>query len=149
MALLRWDPMSDFVSLRDAMNRLLEESLLPTWAAGRRAEETPQYLRLPLDVYTTDNDIVVVAPVPGVDPDDVEITLEGDTLTIKGEIKPPLENVNYLMQERAYGPFMRTLLLNIPVDTEKAEAKFENGLLTLTLPKAEEIKPKVIKVKRA
>ncbi len=149
MALLRWDPMSDFVSLRDAMNRLLEESLLPTWAAGRRAEETPQYLRLPLDVYTTDNDIVVVAPVPGVDPDEVEITLEGDTLTIKGEIKPPLENVNYLMQERAYGPFMRTLLLNIPVDTEKAEAKFENGLLTLTLPKAEEIKPKVIKVKRA
>lgn len=149
MALLRWDPMSDFVSLRDAMNRLLEESLLPTWAAGRRAEETPQYLRLPLDVYTTDNDIVVVAPVPGVNPDDVEITLEGDTLTIKGEIKPPLENVDYLMQERAYGPFMRTLLLNIPVDTEKAEAKFENGLLTLTLPKAEEIKPKVIKVKRA
>ncbi len=149
MALLRWDPMSDFVSLRDAMNRLLEESLLPTWVAGRRAEETPQYLRLPLDVYTTDNEIVVVAPVPGVNPDDVEITLEGDTLTIKGEIKPPLENVDYLMQERAYGPFMRTLLLNIPVDIDKAEAKFENGLLTLTLPKAEEIKPKVIKVKRA
>ncbi len=148
MGLLRWDPMGEFVSLRDAMNRLLEESLLPTWAAGRR-EETPQYLRLPVDVYATENDIVIVAPVPGADPEDVEITLEGDTLTIKGEIKPPLENVNYLMQERAYGPFMRTLLLNIPVDTEKAEAKFENGLLTLTLPKAEEIKPKVIKVKRA
>jgi HSP20 family protein len=77
----------------------------------------------------------------------VEITLEGDTLTIKGEIKPPLENVDYIFQERAYGPFSRTLTLNVPVDAEKAEATFENGILTLTIPKAESVKPKTIKVK--
>jgi len=72
---------------------------------------------------------------------------EGDTLTIRGELRPPLDNVEYLFQERSHGAFARTLMLNVPVAAEKAEAVFENGVLTLTLPKAEEVKPKVIKVK--
>ena len=70
-----------------------------------------------------------------------------DTLTIRGEFKPPMENVDYLMNERPYGTFVRNLTINIPIQADKAEAKFENGLLTLVLPKAEEVRPKVIKVK--
>ena len=82
--------------------------------------------------------------MPGVKPEKVEITLEGDTLTIKGERPAPMENVDYVLQERAFGKFQRTLNINIPVDANKAEAKFENGLLTLTVPKAEAVKPKTI-----
>ncbi len=104
-------------------------------------------MRLPLDAYSTDNELVIVADVPGANPEDVEITIEGDTLTIKGEIKPPLENVDYLFRERVYGPFNRSLVLNIPVQADKAEASFDNGVLTLTIPKAETAKPKTIKVK--
>ena len=73
--------------------------------------------------------------------------LEGDILTIRGELRAPLENVGYLFQEGAYGPFSRTLTLNVPVEADQAEAMFENGVLTLTLPKAAETKPKIIKVK--
>lgn len=134
----------ELVSLRDMMSRLLEESLVPGWAWGPRTEE--RTWRLPLDVYTTDDEIVILASVPGLKPEDVEITLEGDTLTIKGEFKSPLENVNYLLQERGYGVFVRTLTLNIPVEADKATARFENGLLTLVLPKAQAVRPKLIKV---
>lgn len=137
--------MEDLVSLRNAMNRLMEESLVPGWVA--RGERTQRVLRLPIDAYTTDEELVITASVPGLDAEDVEITLEGDDLTIRGEIRAPLENVDYLIQERPYGPFSRTLTINIPIDAEKAEAKFEDGVLTLILPKAEEVKPKVIKVK--
>jgi len=116
-------------------------------AAAERGSE--RVIKLPIDAYATENELVIVAPAPGVAPDTVEITIEGDTLTIKGEIKPPLENVNYIYRERAFGPFMRTLTLNVPVQADKAEATFEHGLLTLTIPKAEAVKPKAIKVKAA
>jgi HSP20 family protein len=101
-----------------------------------------------LDVYTTPEEIVIVSSLPGLTPDEVDITIDSDRLTIRGELRPPLENVDYLFQERAYGPFSRALTLNVPVNTEQAEAMFENGVLTLTLPKAEESKPKTIEVKR-
>lgn len=141
--LTRWDPFRDIISLREAMDRLFED----TWMPARRREETrDRYFRLPLDAYVTPNEIVIVANMPGLKPEDVEITIEGDTLTIKGERPGPLENVDYVLQERAYGKFQRTLNINIPVDADKAEAKFENGLLTLTIPKAESVKPKTIQV---
>ena len=87
-----------------------------------------------------------MANMPGVKPENVEITIEGDTLTIKGERPTPIENVDYVLQERTYGKFQRTLNINIPVDANKAEAKFEDGLLTLVVPKAEAVKPKTIQV---
>jgi HSP20 family protein len=139
--LTRWDPMSDFVSLRQAMDSLLQDSFVrPIW---REAERT---VRPPLDVYSTDNAIVILAALPGVKPEDVDVTVEGDTVTIRGEFKPPIENVDYAVQERAYGPFRRVVTLNVPVQADKAEASFKDGVLTLTLPKAEELKPRVIKV---
>ena len=145
--LVRWEPFRDLISLREAMDQLFEESMVRPrtrgWVAGTRDEQ----LGLPLDVYTTSEEIVITASLPGLTPDEVDIALEGDTLTIRGELRPPLENVDYLFQERAYGSFSRTLTLNVPVQAESAEAVFENGVLTLTLPKAEETKPKIIKVK--
>jgi len=139
----RWDPFREAVTLREAMDRLFEDTWVP---ARRRAQEREQLYRLPLDAYVTPEEIVVVANVPGVKPEQVEITLEGDTLTIKTDRPAPLGNVNYVLQERPYGHFYRTLNINIPVDADKAEAKFEDGLLTLTIPKAEAAKPKTIQV---
>ena len=145
MSVIRWEPFRDLMTLREAMDRLFEDSFVRTGARWVSSGEAR--CELPLDVYTTDEELVITAAVPGMDPEDVEITIEGDTLTIKGELKGPLDNVDYLIQERPYGKFSRTLRLNIPVQADKAEATFEKGILTLVLPKQEEIKPKTIEVK--
>jgi HSP20 family protein len=137
---VRWSPRRELVSLREAMDRLLEESLAEKHVSGRSEA------RLLIDVYTTASEIVVTAAVPGVSQDDVEVTLEGDTLTIRAELPAPLENVEYIFQERPYGRFSRALTLNVPIDTDNIEATFNNGLLTLTLPKATPIEPRTIKV---
>ena len=94
----------------------------------------------------TADEIVIVANVPGVKPEDVEITIEGDSLTIKGQRLPLAKDVNYVLQERGFGPFQRTLNINVPVDANRAEAHYENGVLTLRIPKAESMKPKTIQV---
>ena len=138
----RWDPRAGLVTMQETMDRFFDEPWTPR-RTGWRERMAP----LPLDVYSTDNELVIKASVSGVDPEDVEITIEGDRLTIKGEICAPLENVEYHIQERRYGRFGRTLTLNMPVETEHAEATFQNGELTLIIPKAEEVRPKVIKVK--
>jgi len=139
----RWDPFREAVSLREAMDRLFEDSFTP---ARRQENGNERMWRLPLDAYVTTDEIIVLANMPGVKPEDVEITIEGDTLTIRGERPRPLENVDYVMQERQFGKFQRTLNINIPVDANRAEARYENGLLTLVIPKAEAAKPRVIQV---
>jgi HSP20 family protein len=139
-----WDPITDLVTMQQAMDRLVEDSWQrrnPDWRREQRVAA------LPLDVYSTADELVIQASVPGLTPDDVEITIEGETLTIKGETPAPLDNVEYHIQERHYGPFSRTLTLNVPIQADQAEAVFDKGLLTLTIPKAQEVRPKVIKVK--
>ncbi len=104
-------------------------------------------LRLPLDVYTIDGEIVVKASLPGLGPDDVEIVVEKDVLTIQGTLQGKREDVRYLLQERPFGcVFGRALRLNVPVDVDAAEATFEDGVLTLVLPKTEKVRFKTIKV---
>jgi HSP20 family protein len=146
MSIVRWEPFSDLMSLREAMDRLFEESvvrpgsrLLTPFGAGELA----------VDMYETDNEVVVTASLPGVKPEDVEVTITGDTLSIKGETKSEtkVEKANYLRQERRFGAFARTIALAAAVQADKAEAKFKDGVLTLSIPKAEEAKPKTIKVK--
>jgi len=139
----RWDPFRETVTLREAMDRLFEDTWVPS---RRRVADRERAHRLPLDAYVTPDEIVIVANMPGIEPENVEITLEGDTLTIKGERPAPMENVDYVLQERPYGMFQRTLNINIPVDSGRAEAKYENGMLILTVPKAEASKPKTIQV---
>jgi HSP20 family protein len=145
MSIVRWDPFKDLMTLREAMDRLFEESFVRTPSRWSPAAEGG--CELAMDVYTTDEELVITAGVPGMAPEDVDITIEGDTLTIKGEIKAPLDNVNYVIQERPYGKFQRTLRLNIPVQADKAEATFDRGILTLVVPKQEEIKPRAIQIK--
>lgn len=144
----RWEPMRDFVTLGDAMNRLFEENLVqPSWTAlARRPGENGGAWRLPVDAYSTPEEIIISAAVPGINPENVEITFEGDTLTIKGAFPSALENVEYLMRERRQGSFVRTITFNVPVNADAIEATFEHGVLTIVTPKVEEIKPKTIKV---
>jgi HSP20 family protein len=143
--LVRWNTARDAVSLREAMDRLFEESFLRPDLFG--SGESPASA-LPLDMYETENDVVVKASVPGVKPEDIQVTVTGDLLTIKGEFKTEekTEKRNFLRQERRYGSFCRQLGLPSGVDSGKAEASFENGILTLTLPKVEAVKPKTVKV---
>lgn len=142
MSISRWEPFKEMMTLRQAMDRLFEDSFVRPW---RGVEGASTYL--PLDIYTTNDAVIIRAAVPGVSPDDVEVTVEGSTVTIRGETKTPQVEGNFLLQERRYGPFARAIDLAMPVQADKAEAKFENGVLVLSIPKAEEIKPKVIKVK--
>lgn len=145
MTMMRWEPFRDMVSLRNAMDRLFEESFVRpprVWPELERGE-------LALDVYQTDNDIIVKAPLPGVKPDEVDISITGDTLTIKGEHKEEREakQEDYFRKESQHGVFSRSINIPVQVNADKAEAVFENGVLTLTLPKAEDVKPRQIKVK--
>ena len=143
--LVRWSPARDTVSLREAMDRLFEESFLrpDLFGGGETAASA-----LPLDMYETENDVVVKASVPGVKPEDIQVTVTGDLLTIKGEFKSEEKTGkrNVLRQERRYGSFCRQLGLPSGVDSNKAAASFENGVLTLTLPKVEAVKPKTVRV---
>ena len=145
MTMMRWEPFRNMTSLRNAMDRLLEDSVVRPghlWPELERGEPA-------LDVYQTDSDVVVTAALPGVKPEEVEIAITGETLTIKGEHTEEREvkEENYLHRERRHGVFSRSILIPLQVTADKAEAVFENGVLTLTLPKAEEVKPKQIKVK--
>ena len=138
----RWEPFRDLMTLREAMDRLFEDSFVrpgPRWSEEGTCT-------LPVDAYTTADDVVIIAAVPGVDPNDIEVTIDGDTLTIRGEFKGPLENVDYVVRERSCGKFSRTLRLNVPVEAGKAGATFDKGVMTLTIPKSEEVKPRTIKV---
>ncbi len=139
----RWNPVREMISLREAMDRLFEDSVLRSWSDQ---DSGARIARLPIDAYNTDNEIVVKAAVPGIKPEEVEITYEGDTLTIKGEVPAEPENVNMLFAERFHGRFARTIQMNVAIEADKIEATFENGVLTLVLPKAEEVRPHVIKV---
>lgn len=144
MAIDQWDPFRDAVSLRDAMNALFQDSFVrPGQASGQGA-----LTALPLDVCETEHEFVVKAALPGVKPDDVQITVHGDTLTIRGESKAEEEKKgeHWHLRERRYGTFQRSLTLATPVNSEKAHADFDLGVLTLTLPKAESARPRQIKI---
>ena len=145
MALTRWDPYSDLMTFRDMMDELFERSLV---FPGRVLGRERQALTFPLDVIERDNDVIVKASLPGVKPEDVEINVVGNTVTIRGEAKSEekVERGNYVMQERRYGMASRTITLPTPVSADKAQARFENGVLTLTLPKSEEARPKRIPI---
>jgi len=138
--IVRYEPFTNFFKVRNTLDRMYEESFGPT--RDNAAEE----FRLPVDAYVTENEIVVQAGLPGVAPEAVTISVEGDSLTISAELPAKLENETYSLAERAHGKFSRKLLLNVAVEPDKAEAHFDNGLLTLRLPKAETVKPKQIKV---
>ncbi len=154
MSMIRWDPFNEVAEMRRAMGRFAWEPWLfseEPWLFPLHRHHALVQEFTPLNAYQTDEDLVVKVALPGVEAEDVEISITGDSLNIKGEIKAEqeVEREDYFCQECHYGTFSRTLLLPIPVKAEKAEATFERGILTITIPKSEEIKPKTIKVKAA
>ena len=142
----RFDPLSDVVSLRQAVDRLFEDSWVSplTWRTVTGGTVNP-----PVDMHETADEIVLTASLPGLKAEDVDITMTGQTLTIKGEFKADekVERDQYLYRERRYGTFSRTLQLPVRVEGDKAEATFTNGVLTLHIPKAAEVKPRQIQIK--
>jgi HSP20 family protein len=143
MVLKRWDPFREVITLREAMDRLFEESFVRPTMAPRGVGST-----LAVDVWETSDAFVVSASVPGLKPEDLNIYVVGNTVTLSGEIEEEAkEEGSYIHRERRLGPFTRTLTLSTPLNPDKAEAIIENGVLTLTLPKAEAAKPKAIEVK--
>jgi HSP20 family protein len=144
--LRRSDPIRDLVSLREAMNQLFEDSIVRPRGAALAPRATGA---LAIDMYETDEAVVVKSAIPGVDPADIDISIHGDTLTIKGETKreEEVEEENFFCREHYYGAFSRSLTIPVSVEAGGAEAEFEDGVLTLTLPKVEELKPKAIQVK--
>ena len=146
MSIERWHPLTDLMTLRQAMDRLLEDSFV---RPSRALETFGQATAPALDVYQTPGEIVAKGTLPGVKPEDVNIDITGDTLTVKGDSKAEQEikREDCLYQERRYGAFSRTVVLPVGLKSDKAEATMEDGVLNLTIPKTEEVKPKAIKVK--
>jgi HSP20 family protein len=146
MDIVRWEPFNELMSLREAMNRLFEDSFV---RLGRLAPALEYTRGVPIDMYQTENEVVVKAAMPGTKPEGVDISILGDVLTIKGESKCESEakEESYCRKEVRYDSFAREIVLPTAVQADKAEASFENGILPLTIPKAEEARPKQIKVK--
>jgi HSP20 family protein len=143
----RYDPLGEMVSLRSAMDRLFEDSFVSplTWRTIGAGSEA---VNPAIDVHETADELVVSAALPGMKADDVEITITGQTLTLRGEFKADdeVKREQYLYRERRYGSFSRTLQLPVRVQGDHATATFADGVLTLTIPKAEEVKPRQIRI---
>jgi HSP20 family protein len=143
-SITRWEPMREMVTLREAIGRLFDDSMIRPAGWLGSALEGPA-----IDVYQTKDDVIVKAAVPGLRPEDIDISVTGDMLTIKGEFKQEekVEKEQYIYQERRFGQFCRQMSLPAYVKADKASAEYEQGVLTLKLPKVEEAKPKGIKIK--
>lgn len=141
----RWDPFREMMSLSDRMNRLFQENNFPT-ARGEEALGTS--FMPPVDVYEDEHGITLKMEVPGIDEKDIDIRLENNTLSIRGERKFEKEEKeeNFQRIERRYGTFTRTFTLPATVDTENVQADYDRGVLSIRLSKRAEARPKQIKV---
>jgi HSP20 family protein len=139
----RWDPFRELSTLQDRMNRLFQESMGP----HEQGLATPGFTP-PVDIYEDEHNINIRVEVPGIEQKDIDVQVENNTLTIRGERKfeKDQKEENFHRIERRYGSFMRSFTLPNTVDTEKVSANYENGVLEITLPKRAEAKPKQIKV---
>ena len=146
MTIERWASFPEMISLRDAVNSLLQDSFVPP--NGARPGRGATTLTLPLDITEAEDDFVVMASMPGIKPEDVQATVLGDTFTIRGESRADEGQAghNWLVRERRAGSFQRSVSLGTPIDAGKASAQFEHGVLTLTLPKSEQARPKQITI---
>jgi HSP20 family protein len=163
MTMQRWDPFTDMFSLRQAIDRLLEDAII--WPGRTGSDRSHSGFGFPLDLVEHDNELVVQAALPGVRPEDVNLQVQGNTLTIDAELRqespqspgqPHPGNGHqgqqqgpqprYHYQERRYGRSFRHITLPVPVDSNKTEARFDNGVLTVTLPKAAEARSRRIPI---
>ena len=148
--LVRWNPVREAAELMNEFDRALEYPLLrQRWGMPLRTNEIVGSWNLALDVAEKGDVFTVKASLPGISPDDLNVTLEDNVLTIQGEVKEDetIEESNYHIRERRTGSFSRSVRFPVPVEGDKVEAEYENGVLTLSIPKAEAVKPKRIAVK--
>lgn len=167
MSITRWDPLREMLTLREAMQNLFEDSVVAPRSLGAGMAGN-----LALDVHETQDAFVVTTALPGVKPEDVDISVLGDTVRIQAELKETQPQTSgqsdqkgqnaqasqngqsgpqgrWIARERRYGAFQRLFTLPSAVKADQAQASFEHGVLTLTLPKVEEAKPRAIKIKTA
>ena len=142
-SLVRLDPFRDLWTFRSAMDRLFDETI------GQAGSALGAFGPPAIDLYQTPDDVVIKASLPGVSAKDLNISVTGDILSLRGEAQEETETegAQYHIKERRYGSFTRSIALPAAVVADKADAQFENGILTLRLPKAEVVKPKTITVK--
>jgi HSP20 family protein len=142
--LTRWEPFREMRQMHDMLDRIMDKTFLDAPFFGAFDQGV-----VPVDVYQTDDDVVVKATAPGMKAEDIHITITGDTLNIRGEVSEEREEegVQFHIRERRASSFSRSIALPTMVDADKAKAEFEDGILTLTLPKVEDVKPKTIAVK--
>ena len=142
--LTRWEPVREMMTLREAMDRLFDDAFTRPINLRDGGWSAPA-----VDMYQTDEEVVVKAALPGFKADEVQINVTGDVLTLRGERKHEEENKDkaWHIREQRWSSFERSLALPTVVRADQANADFENGILTVTLPKAEEVKPRTITVK--
>lgn len=138
----RWDPFRELSVLQDRINKMFSEQM------GREGERTSSRTWAPVvDIVESENDLIVRAEIPGMNRDDIDIEVTADSLTIRGERKFDDENKErYIRVERPYGPFERAFSIGVPVQPDKVRATYQNGILEVVVPKAEEVKPKKISI---
>lgn len=144
--IVRWDPFRDLVSIQDELNRLFGR----TFTGVEPTRPTAAGAWMPsMDVYETEDKIVATIELPGIDPKDVEVAVEDSTLTVSGsrEFSSEIQEENVHRIERRYGSFSRAITLPQTADTEKVEAAFDKGVLTVEVPKVEKAKPKKIQIR--
>lgn len=145
MAIVRWDPFGGFLPNRENFNRFFNDAL----TNFMNAEDTqPKKWTPAVDIYETEHSLVLKSELPGIDPKDLEVRIEDGTLYLKGERKQErdVKEESYHRVERSYGSFTRTFSLPNSVDTDNVKAEYKDGVLTLTLAKREEAKPKTVKI---
>jgi len=140
VVIARWDPFRELEELQERVNRIFQERM-------GRAEAGERTWAPVVDVYEDENVVVLRAELPGMKREDIDIQVTQDSLTIGGERNFPTdEKKNYVRVERPYGPFARTFAINMPVKSEAVKANYKDGILEITVPKAEETKPKKVQV---
>lgn len=144
MAITRWDPFRDLMSIQNEMNRLFGRTYGGDVGETTRGAWTPA-----LDVFETQEKFVITMELPGVSPDDVDISVEDSTLMVRGERKfySEQQEESFLRIERRFGEFTRSLTLPSTADAESIQASFDQGVLTIEVPKKEEAKPRKISIK--
>jgi HSP20 family protein len=141
--IIRWNPVREIAAMQNAMDRLFEDA----WR-GARPAPTAGTNPLELDVYEGDTAYTVITALPGLAPEDITVNFHDGVLTISGEIERAVQdNARGLLLERTYGKFSRSVRLGQEIDGDKVEAEYDNGVLKLTLPKAEKALPKQIPVR--
>ena len=146
MTPVRWNPIREFSVFQNQMNRLFEDAM-GTWLGESNGRGNTNWVPL-ADIYENDNDLIAKVELPGVDPNRVDVRVENNVLTIRGErpFDQKVAQENYHRLERSFGTFSRSFALPMTIDADKIHAEYRDGILNLRLPKSERAKPKRIQI---